>query len=218
MIKSLGALLLAACSIQFAHANDFDELAKKCAPLVSLDTLNALVKTESGFNRFAIGVVGESIPQPKNYEEALSAIEYLLKEKKDFSVGLGQINQSNFKRLDTNAEKLLEPCENLKATQVILTECYERTDKTKSQGGRLADALSLYYSGNKTTGYKHGYVDKVANNATLEPVVPSIKFLTDFMQDSKEPFVVSAQLENQSLTTQDTKPEVIDKKNSKLIF
>ena len=37
---------------------DFDQVAKQCAPNVAVATLRAMAQVESGFNPFAIGVVG----------------------------------------------------------------------------------------------------------------------------------------------------------------
>ena len=53
-------------------ADDFGELAKRCAPEVSEDTLRALVRTESSFNPYAIGIVGGGSRQPKAFHEALA--------------------------------------------------------------------------------------------------------------------------------------------------
>ena len=47
-----------------------------------------------------------------------------------------------------------QPCPNLQAGSRILNECYQRA-------GDWGRAFSCYYSGNFTTGYRHGYVQKV---------------------------------------------------------
>lgn len=160
--------------VHSANAESFDDLAGRCAPNVSLDTLKALIKTESSFNPYAIAVVKGSVKQPSTLSEALLTVNKLNKAGKNYSVGLGQINVSNFKRLAKTAEDLFDPCENLKATQKILQECYIRSSKqNQSEGKNLADALSCYYSGNFTTGYKENYVQKVAKNAQVSKI-PSI--------------------------------------------
>ena len=160
--------------VHSANAESFDDLAGRCAPNVSLDTLKALIKTESSFNPYAIAVVKGSVKQPSTLSEALLTVNKLNKAGKSYSVGLGQINVSNFKRLGKTAEDLFDPCENLKATQKILQECYIRSSKqNQSEGKNLADALSCYYSGNFTTGYKENYVQTVAKNAQFSKI-PSI--------------------------------------------
>lgn len=160
--------------VHSANAESFDDLAGRCAPNVSLDTLKALIKTESSFNPYAIAVVKGSVKQPSTLSEALLTVNKLNKAGKNYSVGLGQINVSNFRRLGKTAEDLFDPCENLKATQKILQECYIRSSKqNQSEGKNLADALSCYYSGNFTTGYKENYVQTVAKNAQVSKI-PSI--------------------------------------------
>lgn len=167
---------------------DLDDLIARCAPSVSADTVKAIVKTESGFNPLAIGVVGGSVRQPQNLQEAVFTVTQLVTQQKSFSVGLGQINSANFEALGVTAEELFEPCANLKAMSSILTQCYAK-QQGKGQAQALGDALSCYYSGNEKTGYEHGYVDKVAANAP--PVVPSVSILSQGAksqgQDKQEP-------------------------------
>lgn len=158
-------------------ADDFGELAKRCAPEVSEDTLRALVRTESSFNPYAIGIVGGGSRQPKAFHEAMAIIAQLELEGKNYSVGLAQINKKNFSKLGINASGALDACTNLKAASKILSDCYQRA-QNRSGSNSLHDALS-YYSGNFQTGYRHGYVDKVRANAGIStltaPVVPSIR-------------------------------------------
>ena len=90
--------------VHSANAESFDDLAGRCAPNVSLDTLKALIKTESSFNPYAIAVVKGSVKQPSTLSEALLTVNKLNKAGKNYSVGLGQINVSNFKRLGKTAE------------------------------------------------------------------------------------------------------------------
>ena len=159
-------------------ADDFGDLAKRCAPEVSEDTLRALVRTESSFNPYAIGIVGGGSKQPKAFHEAMAIIAQLELEGKNYSVGLAQINKKNFSKLGINASGALDACTNLKAASKILSDCYQRA-QNRSGSNSLHDALSCYYSGNFQTGYRHGYVDKVRANAGIStltaPVVPSIR-------------------------------------------
>ena len=84
--------------VWYSDVKQFDSFAQKCAPAISTDTLKALVKTESSFNPYAIGVVNGSIAQPKTFDEAIKAVEQLEAEGKNYSIGLGQINKHNFNR------------------------------------------------------------------------------------------------------------------------
>ena len=176
--RKLLLAFLALSVIEPVFADDFGELAKRCAPEVSEDTLRALVRTESSFNPYAIGIVGGGSRQPKAFHEAMAIIAQLELEGKNYSVGLAQINKKNFSKLGINASGALDACTNLKAASKILSDCYQRA-QNRSGSNSLHDALSCYYSGNFQTGYRHGYVDKVRANAGIStltaPVVPSIR-------------------------------------------
>ena len=161
----------------FCQADDFGELAKRCAPSVAEDTLRAIVKTESGFNPYAIGVVKGKVKQPRAYHEAMSTIAELELSGADYSVGLAQINRKNFSKYGISASQALDACTNLKVASRILSACFKSAKQSPAPDGKaLHDALSCYYSGNFKTGYRHGYVDKVRSNAGLSPLsVPSIR-------------------------------------------
>lgn len=116
-----------------------------------------VVKVESSFNPYAIGVVGGRLArQPRSLAEALSTARMLEKRGYNFSLGLAQVNRYNLARQGLDSyEKAFDTCPNLRAGARILAECYGRS------GGDWGKAFSCYYSGNFTTGYRHGYVQKV---------------------------------------------------------
>ncbi|EDP9048744.1 lytic transglycosylase domain-containing protein [Salmonella enterica subsp. enterica] len=134
----------------------FLALAIQCAPNVHPDTSLDVVRVESGMNPYAIA---EIIPRserksgqrgfisylPKSKQEALKIVSEIEKRKHRYSVGLMQITSTNFKKLNVTADDLFSPCENLKAYEKIITDCWLR-------GGTLKRALSCYYSGNFSTG------------------------------------------------------------------
>lgn len=122
-------------------------LAVQCAVSVHPDTVKDVARTESSFNPFAIGVVGGEPLYPSSVEDAIKHVNRLKANGKNYSVGLMQINQSNFSRYGVTARQLFDPCTNLSVFEKIITDCYER-------GGTLKRALSCYYSGNFTTGQK----------------------------------------------------------------
>lgn len=124
----------------------FLALAMQCAATVHPDTAQDVARVESGFNPLAIGVVGQKKGIfPANLPEALAHVNRLRGEGRNFSVGLMQINQANFRRYHMTAARLFDPCTNLSIFEKIITDCYQR-------GGSLPRALSCYYSGNFTTG------------------------------------------------------------------
>ncbi len=142
----------------------FASLALACAPLVHTDTAQALVAVESSFNPHAIGVVGGVLDrQPRNLAEAVATANHLQANGWNFSVGLGQINLRNFDRLGLNATTAFDPCSNLRAMQTVLAECFERSSLAALPQPALRQALSCYYSGNFVTGFRHGYVQRIAH-------------------------------------------------------
>jgi type IV secretion system protein VirB1 len=154
-------------------ASVFLSLALACAPQVHAATARALVSVESAFNPWAIGVVGGAlVRQPQNRTEAIATAKALQAAGWNFSVGLGQINVSNFERLGLTVESAFEPCANLAAMQSVLGECFDRASSTASKAIdqlALRQALSCYYSGNFATGFRHGYVRKVVVAARAVP-------------------------------------------------
>ena len=147
-------------------ASVFLALTLACAPQVHTDTARALVSVESAFNPWGIGVVGGAlVRQPRHAAEALATARALQAAGWNFSVGLGQINVSNFERLGLTLETAFEPCTNLAVMQIVLADCFHRarapiTTPPVDQAA-LRQALSCYYSGNFATGFRHGYVRKV---------------------------------------------------------
>lgn len=148
---------------------NFINAVHQCAPLVHEDTMVGIVKTESNFNPYAIAEIIKLKGKtqvvshlPKSKEEAEQIINRLQKENKNYSVGLAQINKTNFDRFGVNAYSLLDYCNNLRVSQKILQECYFKYKNINRM-------LSCYYSGNPVVGFyeeKGGssYVSKVHNN------------------------------------------------------
>ena len=145
----------------------FTALARVCAPHIDVTTLAALVRVESGFNPYAIGVVGEHLQyQPTSYAQALATAQALVARGYNFSVGLGQVNVHNLTRVGENLSTIFDPCRNLRASSQILQQCFARASAHAGDTqGALRDALSCYYSGNFLTGYRQGYVAKIIAGA-----------------------------------------------------
>ncbi len=124
---------------------------------ISMDVMQHVVRVESSYNPFAIGVVGgHLVRQPKNLPEALATVRMLETRGYNFSLGLAQVNRYNLNKYGLNSyQKAFEACPNLKAGSEILAECYRRL------GGDWGKSFSCYYSGNSITGFRHGYVQKI---------------------------------------------------------
>ena len=150
----------------------FMALALACAPQVDATTVHALVAVESSHNPYAIGVVhGALLRQPRHLAEAQATARQLQRSGWNFSVGLAQINVHQFKRLGLTSDSAFEPCTNLQAMQAVLAHCYARALPRQPAPTALRDALSCYYSGNFSTGYRQGYVRRVAAAAKTAPSV-----------------------------------------------
>lgn len=139
---------------------------------VSPEVMQHVVQVESSANPYAIGVVGgQLVRQPSNLGEALATVQMLDAKGYNYSLGLSQVNRANFARYGLDSyEKAFDRCANLTAGSRILADCY------KSAGGDWGKAFSCYYSGNFTTGFREGYVQKVlasissgSNNAEIQP-------------------------------------------------
>jgi len=148
------------------NTSAFLALSIACAPLVHPTTSRAVVEIESGLNANAIGVVGSALQrQPRSKAEAIVTAEQLISLGRNFSVGLAQINIRNLHRLGLSVADGFDSCKSLAAMQSIMSECFDRSKADMDEQARLRLALSCYYSGNFTTGFRHGYVSRVIRNA-----------------------------------------------------
>lgn len=167
----------------------FAALALRCAVSVHPDTVHEVARVESGFNPYAIAEIIPKVKRkpgdkgvvsyfPKTKEAALQIVNDIESRNHRYSVGLMQITSTNFAIFNTTAEKMFDPCENLKISEKILTDCYKR-------GGDILRGLSCYYSGNLVTGTKPesdfnntSYIQRIGFNPPESKqiwVVPSVK-------------------------------------------
>jgi type IV secretion system protein VirB1 len=165
---------------------DFITLTQQCAPQVSPVTMAAIVRTESGFNPYAIGILhGRLVRQPRSEAEAVATAHSLAAGGWNFSVGLAQVNRANWPAYGLNDQRAFDPCRNLAAGAAILQRCFEsaqhaQTDTHADLQSALRASLSCYASGDFSTGYRTGYVQRVVSGArsaafpSAPVVVPSI--------------------------------------------
>ena len=168
---------------------DFPLLAQQCAPEIHPNTLAHVVQVESGYNPYAIGIVGAHLErQPRNRGEAIATAAWLEAKHFNYSLGLGQVNKTNFTKYGLSVEAAFEPCRNLHAAAAILKECYQRALQNQpDKQTALRDSFSCYYSGNFTTGYKAGYVIKVVTGGTGGPKHHTPPATTTSTTDPKSP-------------------------------
>lgn len=134
--------------------------------------MEKLVRAESGFNRFAIGVNSSShssyFPNSKN--EAVRIARDLISQGHSIDLGLGQINSANLDWLELTVESVFDSCTNLKAAEQVLREGY---DRARRQGAHpetaLHQALSAYNTGTFTRGFANGYVARVLGGDVKTP-------------------------------------------------
>lgn len=176
---------------------------------VSPEVMQHIVHVESSANPYAIGVVGGQLErQPKNLAEALATVQMLDTRGYNFSLGLAQVNRANLGRYGLDSyQKAFSACANLSAGAHILADCYT------SAHGDWGKAFSCYYSGNFTTGFRDGYVQKVyasinsdANNP--KEATPSPVPAADAIALRSQPAAPTAAAETPTRTT-DLKPVTV---------
>lgn len=150
----------------------FHVLAENCAPSVAPEIMEKLVRAESGFNRFAIGVNGAEHRSyhPGSKEEAVRIASDLIARGHSIDMGLGQINSANLKWLGLTVESVFDSCTNLSASEKVLRDGY---DRARAQGSdpetALHQALSAYNTGTFTRGFSNGYVERVMGGDVETP-------------------------------------------------
>jgi type IV secretion system protein VirB1 len=140
---------------------------EQCAPGVPTSIVQAIVRTESGFNPLAINVNRgfKLARQPASRREAEIWAKWLIANGYNFDAGLMQINTSNWRKLGLTVENVFDPCENIRGGAKLFSENYNRAAATfGSSGISLHAALSAYNTGDFTSGIQNGYVSRVMQN------------------------------------------------------
>lgn len=156
---------------------DIYGLAQQCSPQIQeRQVVAAIAHTESSFNPLAIAVVGGRVRQPTNQREAILTVRELKKAGRNYSVGIAQVNQSNFAKYGLNESNMFDPCTNLRVGMSIYKACFDLANSKfgnqYSYDGKLRLAASCYYSGNFSSGFKVDfpgqppYVTKFYNKLT----------------------------------------------------
>lgn len=154
-------------------------LAKSCQNTLEPDIIMRLINNESSGNPYAIAVKGLStFNQPENRNDAISALKSLDSLGFNYSVGLMQINFSNFKSTGLDFSNAFDYCANIRAGAKLFNDCHIRASqkfKGESDSFILDSAASCYYSGNFTYGFKKegksqiSYVEKF--NRKVKPII-----------------------------------------------
>ena len=150
---------------------DFNALVTECAPWVAPQTMAAIVRTESQFKPFAININGKAKleRQPATKEEAVITAKWLIENKYNIDLGLGQVNSVNLAKTNLSIDDAFDPCKNLAAAATILKWNYESASKKiPDEQAALQAAISAYNTGSFTRGFNNGYVQKVVSNANIK--------------------------------------------------
>jgi type IV secretion system protein VirB1 len=147
---------------------DLEQWVAQCAPQISVVTMMAIVRVESGGNPYALNINGpkQLAHQPQSSVEAISKASWLIAHGQSVDMGLAQVNSSNLNRLGVTVEQMFDPCANLAAGARILTSYYGSAASRYGQGQfALQAAISAYNTGNHQKGLRNGYVAKVISVA-----------------------------------------------------
>lgn len=170
-------------------------LFTQCATDVAPQTLQTLIGVESGKNPYAIAVVYDDntrptdkliFSQPDTEEDAkkiITQLETPPKKHRSYSVGLMQINSTNFEKYGLTRDNMFNVCKNIEAGAAIFKACYidaQRKYPTQSEQEQLRLASSCYYAGNHLRGFKKeqdgkSYIDRINESVAGVYKVPAIK-------------------------------------------
>jgi type IV secretion system protein VirB1 len=139
-------------------------LIEQCAPAVSPVLMEALIRTESAWQPFAIGMdkAHGTVKQPATLPEAVSAAKALVATGRKFSVGLAQIHVSNVTLYGMTWEQAFDPCQNLAVGQKILWNFYHRASASGYSGAAaIWAALRGYNSGGVHRTVSDDYANRI---------------------------------------------------------
>lgn len=162
---------------------DLPSLMQHCAPAVAPTVLEAIIRTESGFDPLALHVNGavRLQSQPRTLAQAGAWSDWLIRHGYSVDMGLMQINSRNLTALHLTATSVFQPCLNLRAGAAILSAYYSQAAQAVGAGTpALLRAISAYNTGTFTSGFRNGYVGRVVLNipAGLRPVLDLTCLLT----------------------------------------
>lgn len=152
-------------------------LLQQCAPAIDTRLSAALVRQESSFNPYAIGLDGNAVlkPQPRSRDEAIKRAKELAAEGREFSVGLAQVHVSNVRRYGLSWEQAFDPCTNLKYGQTILQDFHRSALKAGFKDGQAVfAALRGYNSGDIHGAVSNNYATSILNSISQPIPLPPV--------------------------------------------
>lgn len=155
---------------------DLPTLIHQCAPGVAPTVLQAIIRTESGYNPLALHVNGpvQLRSQPTSPTQAAQWSAWLISHGYSIDIGLMQINSRNLAPLNLTPATAFDPCQNVRAGAALLSVEYTRARQAGSpHNTALLQAISAYNTGSPQAGFRNGYVAKVMSlPPAQEPPTP----------------------------------------------
>ena len=137
-------------------------LIETCAPMVAVETIQAIVQVESQGDPLALNANRQDGAVTLHPDDIVSAVRLATQEihaGNSVDIGLMQINSRNLTKLGLTIPQAFNPCTNLKAGASVLASAYEDAVKEQGEGQpALRAALSAYNTGNYVAGFTNGYV------------------------------------------------------------
>jgi type IV secretion system protein VirB1 len=132
---------------------EFETLAAYCAPSVPAATLEALAKTESALDPWALHDNATNRTElPASLPAALARAQRWIGRGDSVDLGLMQIDSANLARLGLSIANAFDACRSIEAGAHILEEDYRAAAR---------DTLSRYNTGDPVRGIVNGYVARV---------------------------------------------------------
>jgi type IV secretion system protein VirB1 len=151
-------------------------LIERCAPGISPALMRELVRAESSWRPYAIGLdtkEGLSVRQPVSLAEAVATAEALASAGRRFSVGLAQIHIGNVHRYRLSWAQAFDPCRNLALGQSLLWDFHRQATAAGYVGvAAVRAALRGYNSGGIERSVSNAYADRIVAATRSAPSPP----------------------------------------------
>ena len=146
---------------------DIAALIQQCAPAVAPTVVEAIMRTESGFDPLSLHINGgvRLRSPPRTAAQAAAWSQWLIDRGYSVDMGLMQINSGNLASLGLTPADAFDSCQNIRAGAAILSRHYKLAARAHGGGtGTLLKAISAYNTGTLNGGFGNGYVGRVVLN------------------------------------------------------
>jgi type IV secretion system protein VirB1 len=163
-------------------------MIQACAPNVAPPTIERIIHNESGGNALAVNInkprdgrPRPTLPRtPRDAADAVSLVTPLIEAGYSIDLGLMQVNSKNLPALGFSVAEMFQPCTNITAGALVLSNFYSGAVKRHGPGQRaLLAALSAYNTGDFLAGFKNGYVARYTGQRIAAPAVPAVNLAAE---------------------------------------